>query len=452
MRDDEGMNSVPSVAAPGALPQTRSHALAQRLSHLVPGGAHTYAKGGDQYPADLAPIIAAGQGCRVRDVDGNTYVEYGSGLRSIVLGHAHPAVLDAVRDQLPDGSNFARPSALEVEAAEDFLAAVPTVDMVKFAKNGSDVTTAAVRLARAVTGRDAVAICADHPFFSTDDWFISGTPMPAGIPQRVQQLNRTFAYGDLGSLERALADGTVAAVVLEPETASPAPAGYLAAVHELAHRHGALVVLDEMISGLRTALGGAHAAHGIRPDLVTFGKALGNGFAVSALGGRRDLMERGGFPTEADRVFLLSTTHGAEGHALAAMRATLAEHRRTDLSRRLHDIGTRLIAALQPVIDAAGVRDHVVLRGQPQNLVFGTLGPDGAPSQAYRTLFMRALLEHGVLAPSFVVSGAVDDAAVETTADAVAVACRRYAEALDAGDPTPWMGGRPVQPVFRPRG
>lgn len=154
---------------------------AARLADLVPGGAHTYAKGLDQYPADCAPIIERGRGAHVWDVDGNEFVEYGAGLRSVILGHAHPTVVEAVAATLAHGTNFVRPSLLELQAAEDFLAAVPTMEMVKFAKNGSDVTTAAAKLARAATGRDLVAICRDQPFFSTDDWFIGTTPMSAGI-------------------------------------------------------------------------------------------------------------------------------------------------------------------------------------------------------------------------------------------------------------------------------
>ncbi|MFD4832820.1 aminotransferase class III-fold pyridoxal phosphate-dependent enzyme, partial [Streptomyces uncialis] len=174
----------------------RSRLANERLHALIPGGAHTYAKGDDQYPEHLAPVISHGNGAHVWDIDGNRYVEYGSGLRSVSLGHAHPRVNEAVRRQLDRGSNFVRPSIVEVEAAERFLATVPTADMVKFAKNGSDVTTAAVRLARAATGRPRIAICGDHPFLSADDWFIGTTPMSAGVPAATTELTVTFPFGD----------------------------------------------------------------------------------------------------------------------------------------------------------------------------------------------------------------------------------------------------------------
>ncbi|MDO5627567.1 MAG: glutamate-1-semialdehyde 2,1-aminomutase [Mobilicoccus sp.] len=430
-----------------------SLAAARRLRELVPGGAHTYAKGPDQYPADSAPIIARGRGARVWDVDGNEYVEYGSGLRSIILGHAHPAVTEAVCAAIADGTNFARPARLELDAAEAFLSAVPTMEMVKFAKNGSDVTTAAVKLARAHTGRDVVAMCTDQPFFSVDDWFIGATPLDAGIPDAIRELTVGFPYGDLEAV-RALFEahpGRIACLVLEAESGTLVPPeGYLPELIELAHEHGALVVVDEMITGFRWALQGAHALAGARPDLVTFGKGIGNGFAVSALAGRREVMELGGLDSGTDRVFLLSTTHGAESAGLAAFIATIDVHRAEGISEVLADRGRALRERLTPVIADAGLSDHVKILGRDCNLVFATLDHEGQPSQPFRTLFMRQLVRHGVLGPSFVVSAALTDEDIEVTAAAVAAAAPVYAAALERGEATD-LGGASVAPVFRRR-
>ncbi|MFK0286874.1 glutamate-1-semialdehyde 2,1-aminomutase [Streptomyces sp. NPDC090499] len=430
---------------------SRSRQANERLHSMIPGGAHTYAKGDDQYPENLAPVISHGSGAHVWDVDGNRYIEYGSGLRSVSLGHAHPRVLEAVRRELGRGSNFVRPSIVEVEAAERFLATVPTADMVKFAKNGSDATTAAVRLARAVTGRPRVALCADHPFFSVDDWFIGTTPMNAGIPAATTELTVSFPYGDLAATEELLTryEGEVACLILEPATHTEPPPGYLAGLRELAHRHGCVLVFDEMITGFRWSEAGAQGLYGVVPDLSTFGKALGNGFAVSALAGRRDLMERGGLRDSGDRVFLLSTTHGAETHSLAAAMAVQATYVEEGVTARLHALGQRLAAGVRDAAAAMGVGDHVVVRGRASNLVFATLDEDLQPSQQYRTLFLRRLLAGGVLAPSFVVSSALDDADIDRTVDVVAEACAVYRKALDATDVRPWLAGRAVKPVFR---
>ncbi|MET9196735.1 glutamate-1-semialdehyde 2,1-aminomutase [Streptomyces olivaceus] len=429
----------------------RSRAANERLHALVPGGAHTYAKGDDQYPEGLAPVISHGRGAHVWDVDGNRYVEYGSGLRSVSLGHAHPRVVEAVRRELDRGSNFVRPSVVELEAAERFLATVPTAEMVKFAKNGSDATTAAVRLARAATGRPRVAVCADHPFFSVDDWFIGTTPMSAGVPAATTELTLSFPYGDLAATEELLTryEDEVACLILEPAAHTEPPPGYLQGLRELADRHGCVLVFDEMITGFRWSEAGAQGLYGVVPDLSTFGKALGNGFAVAALAGRRALMERGGLRHPGDRVFLLSTTHGAETHALAAAMAVQTVYVEEGVTARLHALGERLASGVREAAAGMGVGDHVVVRGRASNLVFATLDGDGRPSQAYRTLFLRRLLAGGVLAPSFVVSGALDDADIEHTVEVVAEACAVYRKALDAGDPAPWLGGRPVRPVFR---
>jgi glutamate-1-semialdehyde 2,1-aminomutase len=399
----------------------------------------------------MAPVIERGLGAHVWDVDGNEYVEYGSGLRAVALGHAHPVVNAAAAEAMARGTNFTRPSRIELEAAEALLALLPAADMVKFAKNGSDATTAAVKLARAVTGRDVVALCGDQPFFSTDDWFIGGTPMPAGVPVPWRPYSVTFRFNDLDSLAACFAahpDG-IACVVLEAATAvEPAP-GFLEGVRALCDEHGALLVFDEMITGFRWHPGGAQHVYGIRPDLSTFGKAMGNGFAIAALCGRRELMERGGIRGEQERVFLLSTTHGAETHALAAALAVMRIYEEEGVIERLEDRGTRLRSLVEAVVARHGLSDRVPLLGRPQNLVFATLDADGNRSQAFRTLFLQGLIDGGVLGPSFVVSAALSDEDLERTADAVDRLLPTYAAALADG-PERFLRGRPVQPVMRP--
>ncbi|MEV6270441.1 glutamate-1-semialdehyde 2,1-aminomutase [Kribbella sp. NPDC051936] len=429
----------------------KSNAANKRLHDVIPGGAHTYAKGDDQFPEQMAPVIERGDGAHVWDVDGNEYIEYGSGLRAVSLGHRHPKVLEAVRRELDRGSNFVRPSIVELDAAERFLATVPTAEMVKFAKNGSDATSAAVKLARAVTGRRLVAICADHAFFSIDDWFITRTPMSAGIPAEIDALTVGFPYGDLAATEELFRqhDGEIACLILEAATQHDPPAGYLEALRDLAHRHGALLIFDEMITGFRFSAAGAQSLYGVTPDLSTFGKALGNGFAVSALAGKRQYMERGGLRDSHERVFLLSTTHGAESHALAAAIAVTEVYAEEDIAARLHERGERLARGVREVAAAAGVQDHVVVRGRASNLVFATLDEDRQPSQIYRTLFLRELITGGVIGPSFVVSSALTDADIDRTVEVVAKACTVYRQALDAQDVNAFLGGRPVRPVFR---
>ncbi|WP_067709822.1 glutamate-1-semialdehyde 2,1-aminomutase [Nocardia yamanashiensis] len=424
----------------------RSNAIQERLHQLVPGGAHTYARGADQYPDGMAPVLVRGAGARVWDADGNSYVEYGMGLRSVTLGHGYAPVVAAVAATIADGVNFSRPTELEMLAAEDFLSVVPGADMVKFAKNGSDTTTAAVKLARAVTGRETVAVC-DQPFFSTDDWFIGTTEMDAGIPG-VGTVK--FRYNSLESVAAVLESGAVACVILEQATAMAEPApGFLEGVRALCDRHGTLLVFDEMITGFRWALGGGQSIYGVIPDLSCWGKAMGNGFPISALAGKREFMELGGLRTDADRVFLLSTTHGPETGALAAFRAVVEAYRTTDPVARMEAAGNRLADGVAAITAELGLSEHLQVIGRPSCLVYATRDAAGRPSQPFRTLFLQELLERGVLGQSFVTSAAHTDADIDHTLDAVRDAAAVYRKALDQGSVDGLLNGRPVAPALR---
>lgn len=429
----------------------QSNQLLARLQGLIPGGAHTYAKGDDQYPEGMAPIIVRGEGCRVWDVDGNEFIEYGAGLRAVTLGHAYPSVVEAARRQLDLGANFVRPALIELECAEAFLEFVPAAEMVKFCKDGSDAVSGALKLARASTGRDMVAVCGNQPFFAVDDWFIGSTAMPAGIPGAMRALTVKFDYNDLASLER-LFDANpdrIAAVVLEAEKYTPPAPGFFAGLRELCDRYGAVFVLDEMITGFRWHIGGAQARYGIEPDLSTFGKALANGFSVSALAGKRELMRLGGHDHDQERVFLLSTTHGAETHSLAAAIATMQVYSTEPVIETLWSRGERLAAGLRAAASSAGVADHVPILGPPCCLVFGSRDEAGQPSQPFRTLLMQELIERGILATSLVVNYSHTEADIDSTIEAFEGAFAVYRRALDEGI-LKYLRGRPVKPAIRP--
>jgi glutamate-1-semialdehyde 2,1-aminomutase len=427
-----------------------SDALRRRAQEAIPGGAHTYAKGDDQYPIVAPGFIAKGLGCHVWDPDGNAFIEYGMGLRAVSLGHAFPEVVKAAGEHILLGTNFSRPSPLEVECAEQLLSLVPGAEMAKFTKDGSSATTAAIRLARAYTGRDMVALCSDHPFFSYDDWAMCTSTMDAGIPTTTAQLTLTFRYNDLASLTALFAahPERIAALILEAEKdVKPAP-GFLAGLRELCDRNGTLLIIDEMITGFRLPGCTAQRHHSITADLATFGKALGNGFAISALVGKREIMRLGGLNHDRDRVFLLSTTHGAETHALAAAVAVMNVYRREPVIETLERQGMRLKTGIEAVARRHGLSDYFSLAGHPSNLVYGCRDRNGAPSQIFRTLVLQELIRHGILAPSFVVSYSHSDADIDQTIDAVDDTLAIYRRALDEG-PAAYVVGRSVQPVFR---
>ena len=435
----------------GSRSYEHGRALVKRAHAAIPGGAHTYAKGDDQFPIDAPPFIIRGRGCHVWDLDGNEFIEYNMGLRAVTLGHGYEPVVQAVASKLRGGTNFTRPAPIEVECAEVFLQTVPMAEMVKFCKDGSTAVDAALRLARAHTGRDKVAICGDHPFFSTSDWFIGTTGMPAGIPRWIRETTLKFQYNDLASVEALfnLYTDQIACVILEAaRTVEPEP-GFLASLKALCHREGALLVFDEMITGFRWHAAGAQAVYGVTPDLATFGKAMANGFALSAIAGRRDIMELGGLDTDRERVFLLSTTHGAETHSLAAGIATMRIYREADVIGHLYRQGRRLRDGISRIVGTLGLQGYFDCIGRDCCLLYSTCGADKKPSQPFRTLFLQEIIARGVIAPAFVVSYSHTDKDIDQTVEIVGEALAVYRRALEDGVER-YLRGRAVKPVFRP--
>lgn len=430
----------------------KSRQLQQKSHSLIPGGAHTYAKGDDQYPVLAPGFIVRGEGSHVWDMDGNEFIEYGMGLRSVTLGHAFKPVVEAAYEQMLRGSNFTRPSPIEVDCSEALLACVEGADMVKFAKNGSDATTAAVKLARAYTGRDLIAICGDQAFFSTDDWFIGSTAMSAGIPQSIQNLTLKFGYNNAESVRQLFQQypGQIACVILEAATSVEPQPGFLKELGRLCRDAGAVFILDEMITGFRWHLGGAQKFYDVEPDLSTFGKAIANGFALSALVGKREIMDLGGLFHDKERVFLLSTTHGAENHSLAAGLKTMQIYKEQDVIGHLWQIGQALFDGINRVTRELGLEEFFQPMGRPCNLVYATRDQEKNPSQVMRALFLQETIKRGVLMPSLVVSFSHTEADIARTVEAVGEALEVYGKALREGADK-YLVGRPVKPVFRAR-
>lgn len=429
---------------------TKSKALQKRFHSAIPGGAHTYAKGDDQYPEHMPIYLVRGKGSHVWDMDGNEFIEYGMGLRAVTLGHAYDPVVEAACRQIRSGNNFVRPSPIELECAESLLGLVPGAEMVKFGKHGSDATSAAVKLARAFTGRDLIAICGEHPFFAVDDWFIVSTAMDAGIPEVVRKLTLKFRYNDLDSLRELFAahPSRIAAVLLEVEREQEPRPGFLQELKALCAKEGAVLVFDEMITGFRWANGGGQQFHKIVPDLSTFGKAIGNGFSVSALAGRRDIMRLGGLDHDRERVFLMSTTHGAECHSLAAAIETMRIYREEPVVETLWRRGQALADGIRRVVADLKMDDYFLVKGRPCCLAYATLDNKRESSQAFRTLFLQETMRRGLLMPSLVISYSHSDDDLQRTIDGIAAALQVYRRALEEGIDR-YLEGRPVKPVFR---
>lgn len=422
-----------------------------KLLSLIPGGAHTYSRGFDQFPSNAPQILEKGKDAYVYDPNGNKYLDYGMGLRSVILGYAYEEVNRKVIEAIQKGNNLTRPTTLELQAAEAFVELIDSVEMVKFAKNGSNVTTAAVKLARAYTGRDYIARCIDHPFFSFDDWFIGSTVMDKGVPEAIKNLTLTFKYGDIEDLQRLFDNypNKIACVIMEPATTNHPPDGYLQKVRDLAHKNGAIFILDEMITGFRWHIKGAQYYYSVEPDLCTFGKAMANGFSLAALGGKREIMKLGSIEFEGhERVFLLSTTHGAEMSALAAFLATLDIMKSEPVIEHIWEYGNKLISIMNKKAKEFGISEYFIADGVPCSPWYLTYDKNKNISLGMRTLFMQEMLKEKVLMPWIALSYAHRSEELEITEKALEKAFRLYSLALEDGYEK-YLQGHVIKPVFR---
>jgi len=422
------------------------------IHNLIPGGAHTYSKGDDQFPVKSPAAITHAKGAYCWDLDGNKYLDTLMGLTAVSLGHAYEPVLERVREELLKGSNFSRPSIIEREMAERFLALVPGHDMIKFAKNGSVATTAAVKLARAYTGKKLVARPIDHPFYSYDDWFIGSTPCDFGIPDEIKNLTVTYKADDMASLEELFAKHghDIACVISEPEKFNPIEPDFYQKAIDLAHRHGALWIMDEMITGFKTDYPGSITKFNAKPDMATWGKGIANGFSFCALTGTKEVMELGGIRNEGSKkVFLVSTTHGGETHAIGAALATMDVFENEPVIAHNHAIGDRFITGVKQILALRGLEDYFQLTGFNWSVGLLVKGPDKLPNFDYRTLFMqemiaRGILYQGILSPCY--SHTPED--IDYMLAAFDESCEVFARALEQGWEKFLVGGS-IKPVFR---
>ncbi len=422
-----------------------------RLQKVIPGGAHTYSRGADQFPNNAPQILSRGKGAYVFDEKGKRFLDYGMALRAVNIGYAEEEIDDAALEQIRNGNNLTRPSLIELEAAELLTDLIDSVDMVKFTKNGSTSVSAAVKLARAYSGRELVARCAEHPFFSYDDWFIGSTVLKRGIPEPVIDQTKQFRYNDIASLQQVFDrhPRQIACVVLEPATNFHPEAGFLQNVQALCHAQGAVLVLDEMITGFRWHLKGAQHYYGLRPDLCTFGKAMANGFSVSCVAGRREIMDLGSIEFAGrERVFLLSTTHGAEMSGMGAFVATMKYLQREPVIDHLWLYGQRLINLINRLAVEFGIESSLKAGGVPCSPFYSTLDKQGNPSLELRTLFSQEMIRHSVLMPWIALSYRHRDEELALTETALRASLGVYRQGFEQGTGD-LLEGPPIKPVFR---
>ncbi|WP_343711815.1 aminotransferase class III-fold pyridoxal phosphate-dependent enzyme [Inquilinus sp.] len=367
-----------------------SEAMLDRARQTIPLGAQTFSKSITQYPLGVSPYFAArGQGSKLWDVDGNEYIDFINSLASVTLGYNDPDVTAAVKAQVDHGTIFSLSSPLEAEVAERLVAIVPSAEMVRFGKNGSDATAGAVRVARAYTGRDHVLVSGYHGW---QDWYIGATARNRGVPEWTRALTHSFPYNDLAALDRLLDEhaGQVAAIVMEPMNVAYPAEGYLEGVRERATKHGAVLVFDETITGFRVANGGAQELFGVTPDLTTLGKGIANGYPLSAVCGRRELM------MEMEEIFF-SFTMGGETLSLAAARATLDKVVREPVTRHMASLGTALRDGTAALVERHRLGEVLSLSGHPSWTFLLIKDQPDTSAFEIKTLWLQEIFARGLL-------------------------------------------------------
>lgn len=435
-------------AVAGAAPKlalARSNEWLERSRKVIPGAAQTFSKAPTQYVQGTAPVfLQRGKGCRVWDVDGNQYIDYVQGLLPNILGYAHEEVNRAVTAQLAQGHSFTLPHPLEVELAERLVRLIPCAEMVRFGKNGSDATAGAVRLARAFTSRDRVACCGYHGW---QDWYIGTTTRSAGVPQAVRSLAHPFRYNDLAGLEQLLDghEGEFAAIIMEPTNfEEPAP-GFLEGVKHLAHKHGALLIFDEICSGFHLGLGGAQKRYRVVPDLACFGKALGNGFPISCVVGRADAMRL------FDEIFF-SFTFAGEVASMAAAMTVLDILENTDALSCMQENGKRLQNGFNVLAKEAGLSERLKATANPTWSLLKFRDSEGNDSALVKSLFQQEAVKRGILLlATHNLTAAHDHSAIEQTLEVYAAVFKTLEGWLSDPHPERYLEGPIIQPVFRVR-
>lgn len=423
----------------------------KRLLKAIPGGAHTYSRGFDQYPSNAPKILTSGKGAYTYDDLDNEFLDYGMALRAVNLGYANVAVNEAAWKQIERGNNLTRASMIELEAAELLIDMIDSVDMVKFTKNGSTATTAAIKLSKAYTSRQMIARCHDHPFFSYDDWFIGSTEMNKGVSEKDVKDTKLFGYNDIESLESLFEKhpDQIACVILEPSATEHPKDNFLHKVKRMCKEKGAVFILDEMITGFRWHMKGAQHYYNVEADLCTFGKAMANGFSVAAVAGKREIMELGSIESKGrERLFLLSTTHGAEMCGLGAFVETMRYMQQNNVIGHIWDYGKKLIDMLNETAKDFNLEKNFIAGGVECSPYYLTFNSEGENSLGLRTLFSQEMIKNGVLMPWIAISYAHSDKELIKTKRAVIKTFEIYKKAVDEGFEK-YLDGDVIKPVFR---
>ena len=418
---------------------SESNKLFERSEGLIPAYSQLLAKGPTQWTKGIAPkYLRRGKGSHVWDIDGNEYIDFNMGIGPIVLGYCYEKVDEAIRKQIEDGITFSLTHPLEVELSEKVSSVIPNAESVRFSKTGCDVTSAAVRLARAFTKREKVLCCGYHGWH---DWYISVTDRNAGIPKFMEQLTYTVNYNDIDSVIQSI-DSEIACIILEPFVFEEPKDNFLHELQEVCKKNGSLLIFDEMWTGFRVALGGAQEFFEIKPDLATYSKAIANGMPLSVLTGRRDVMNL------LDKDVFFFTTFGGEALSMAAAIATIDEIKEKNVPDYLSEKGKLLKDGYNAIVEKLGI-DYSSCSGYNCRTIITFDAKAGNPLEM-KTLVQQEMIKRGVLWGGFhnmCFSHSYND--IEYTLKAYEEVLQILKKAIEEKNVKGYLKGELLEPVFR---
>jgi glutamate-1-semialdehyde 2,1-aminomutase len=386
----------------------------KQLEKFIPGGAHTYSRGIDQFPNNSPQILSRGKGCYVYK-NKKKFLDFGMGLRSVGIGYAENAIDQKVIQAIKNGNNLTLPTFLELKAAKTIVNHFENIDMVKFARHGSTAVTSAIKIARSYNGKNYILRCADHPFFSLDDWFIGSTKMARGVPDYIKKFTINFKYSDVEHLKTIInKNKDISCLIMEASTIKcpieeccgeypcekSFKKNYIKDIQNICRENKIIFILDEMITGFRWDLKGAQKLYQVTPDISTFGKAIANGYSLSFVGGKRKYMEIGSISKKnKERSFILSTTHGSEAVGLSAMLSTLNFYKKYDVVEKNKIFGNELKKLFNKISNENDLIDKISMKGLPCSPYISFPMKGNKQNMLLKTFFMQEMLNKDILIP-----------------------------------------------------
>lgn len=423
---------------------SKSNELLERELKVSPLAAQTFSKSYRYYCKGFAPAyIDHGKGCYLYDVDGNKFIDFVCALGPITVGYADERIDSAVIEQIKKGASFSLQSPVEVELAEKLCEIVPCAEMVRFVKNGGDATTAAIRLARAYTKKEMVLMSGYH---GMHDWSIGASENNKGVPKAVCELTKTFKYNDIDDLKEKLETykGKVAAVILEPIQGDGPKDGYLEVVKDAVHEHGAVLIFDEVVSGFRYALGGASELYKVVPDMASFGKGMANGYAISAVAGKKEIMRQ-----IEDGVFV-STTFGGDATSMAAALATIKILEAPNFYENIWKLGEKMRSGISALIKKYSLEKIISVSGLPAHCGVAFEGSGKLNYLDINSVYSQVMIENGILVLAICnLNGSHTEKEIDLYLDASDKAFVLIKKAVEQDSLEGILNGGKVNPVFK---